>query len=105
MSPSRCHVSRHNALRRITSCFSFRYNKQLIDQVSWEICNEDLFNPENLCHPRATGIFWFEQIFMSPSKLGNKCLMSSDMDNMLEVEMKGTHCCLYKCFIYLIHIQ
>ena len=23
-----CHVSRHNALRRIMSCFSFRYNKQ-----------------------------------------------------------------------------
>ena len=62
------------------SSFSFRYNKQLIAQLVGR--HEDLFNPENSClpraspsgdiRPRATWIFWVEQIFMSPSKLGNR---------------------------------
>ena len=53
--------------------FSFRYNKQLIAQLVGR--HEDLFNPENSCLPRATWIFWVEQIFMSPSKLVNKCIV------------------------------
>ena len=71
------------ALRRTTSCFSFRYNKQLIAQLVRR--HDDLFNPENACLPRATWIFWVEKSFrgrhefseqiiiMCPSKLGNKC--------------------------------
>ena len=68
-----CRVSRHNALRCITSCYSFRYNKQLIAQFGGR--HEDLSHPENSCLPRATWIFWVGQIFVSPSKLGNKCIM------------------------------
>ena len=41
MSPSRPHVSRHNALCCITSYFSFWYNKQLITQLVGR--HEDLF--------------------------------------------------------------
>ena len=67
-----CRVSRHNALRCITSCYSFRYNKQLIAQFGGR--HEDLSHPENSCLPRATWIFWVGQIFVSPSKLGNKCI-------------------------------
>ena len=52
------------------SSFSFRYNKQLNAQLVGR--HENLFNPENSYLPRATGMFWVEQIFMSPSKLGNK---------------------------------
>ena len=68
-----CRVSRHNALRCITSCCSFRYNKQLIAQLVGR--HEDLSHPENSCHPQATWIiFWVGQIFVFPSKLGNKCI-------------------------------
>ena len=70
-------VSRHIALRCITSCFNFRYNKQIIAQLVGG--HEDLSHPENSClpraRPRATWIFWVGQICMSPSKLGNKCIM------------------------------
>ena len=52
------------------SSFSFRYNKQLIAQLVGR--HENLFNTENVYLPRATWMFWIEQIFMSPSKLGNK---------------------------------
>ena len=47
-------VSRHNALRCITSCYwnSFRYNKQLLAQLVWR--HEDLSHPENSCLPRAS---------------------------------------------------
>ena len=55
------------------SSFSFRYNKQLIAQLVGR--HENLFNPENWYLPRATWMFWVEQIFMSPSKLGNKCIL------------------------------
>ena len=66
-----CRVSRHNALSCITSCYSFRYNKQLIAQL--------VGRHEDLSHPRATWIFRVGQIFVSPSKLGNKCIVSSSM--------------------------
>ena len=72
MPPSRRHVSRKSALRRITSCFNFRYDKQLIAKLVGR--HEDLFNPKRSCLPRATWIFWAEQIIMSPSKLCNKCI-------------------------------
>ena len=39
-------------LRYITSCFSFRYNKQKIAQLVGR--HEDLSHPENSCLPRAT---------------------------------------------------
>ena len=45
-------VSRHNALRCITSCHSFRYNKQFIAQLVGR--HEDLSHPENSCLPRAS---------------------------------------------------
>ena len=57
--------------------FSFRHNKQLIAQLVGR--HEDLFNPENPCLPRATWLFWVEQIFMSPSKLGNNCIISHSL--------------------------
>ena len=42
------HVSRQIALRRITSCFSFRYKKkQVIALLVGK--HEDLFNPGNSC--------------------------------------------------------
>ena len=47
-----CRVSRHNALRCITSCYSFRYNKQLIAQLVGR--HENLSHPENSCLPRAS---------------------------------------------------
>ena len=68
-----CRVSRHNALCCITSCYSFRYNKQLIAQLVGR--HEDLSHPSHL-RPRATWIFRVGQIFVSPSKLGNKCILS-----------------------------
>ena len=46
-----CRVTRHNALRCITSCYSFRYNKQLIAQLVGR--HEDLSHPENSSLPRA----------------------------------------------------
>ena len=57
-----CHVSRHNALRCITPCFSF----QSEIHISLGL------------RPRVTWIFWVGQIliFMFPSKLGNTCIVS-----------------------------
>ena len=47
-----CRVSRHNALRCTTSCYSFGYNKQLIAQLVGT--HEDLSHPENSYLPRAS---------------------------------------------------
>ena len=47
-----CRVSQHNILRCITSCYSFRYNKQLIAQLVGR--HEDLPHPENSCLPRVS---------------------------------------------------
>ena len=73
-----CRVSRHNALRCITSCYSFRYNKQLIAQLVGR--HEDLSHPENSCLPRASpsGDMNFQggTNLRAPSKLGNKCIIS-----------------------------
>ena len=44
-----CRVSRHNALQCITSCYSFRYNKQLIAQLVGK--HEDLSHPEKFMSP------------------------------------------------------
>ena len=46
------HVSRRNALRRITLCFRFLYNKELIAQLVGR--HEDLLNPENTHLPQAS---------------------------------------------------
>ena len=85
------------AKRRVNACFldnkfffSFRYNKQLIAQLVGR--HEDLFNPENSCLPRATWIFWVEQIFVSPSKLGNKCILSLDPICRLKVYLQRLKC-------------
>ena len=64
----------HDSLIISSSSISFWYNKQLIAHLVGR--HEDLFNPENSCLPRATWIFCVEQIFMSPSQLGNKCIVS-----------------------------
>ena len=72
-------MSWHNSLRRITSCFSFWYNNQLIAQLVGR--HEDLFNPKTSCLPRdsswSTWSFLNEQFSMSPAKLGNKRLRFS----------------------------
>ena len=41
--------------------------------------------------PRATWIFWVGQIFMSPSKLGNKCIMFVGVMALLELRILKIH--------------
>ena len=42
-----------------------------------KICSTQKIHVSLGLRPRATWIFWVEQIFMSPSKLGNKCITSN----------------------------
>ena len=57
------------------------YNKQLTAQLVRR--HEDLFNPENSCLLTLRDISWVEQIYMSPFKLGNKCILFSYQEHMM----------------------
>ena len=55
---------------------------------------EDLFHPENSYLPRVTyQFFWVKQIFMSPSKLGNKFIVRVALVNF-EWYLKSMNLCI-----------